>query len=101
MASKEIAKQAKDFLYELNTARHEYSFSSGDQWTLSQSTAKEKTALEAAFYPVFFTTSNPAELADLTQLIQEKTGSVSATEQSTENSKDRIYLVAHCETKLK
>jgi len=102
MASKEILKQAKDFIYELNTARHEYSFSTSEQWTLSQSTAKEKNALEAAYYPVLSITSNSIDLSGLAALVKEKLSNLPATAQSDEQStKDRIYLVAHCETKLK
>lgn len=100
MASKEIAQQAKTFLYELNDARHEYSFESTDQWSFNPSTAKEKLALEGRFYPVLFTKCDPADLGDLTSFFN-KDENDSQEKNSKIISKDRIYLVAYCSNKLK
>jgi malate synthase len=104
MGNKKIAQQAKEFLYELNNARHEYSFSSTDTWVFTESTAKEKDKLEAAYYPVLFTRCDSEGLPELagyfttplaeTEEPAKKTATPSA-------SKDRVFLVAHCLTKLK
>lgn len=101
MANKEIEQQAKDFLYELNTARHEYSLSAAEQWTFSQSTEKEKTKLEAIYYPVLFLKSKAVDLSDLTAAIETRCN-ITEKERSTPGYlKDRIYFVAYCATKLK
>ncbi|MES2455918.1 MAG: hypothetical protein V4594_10270 [Bacteroidota bacterium] len=103
MGNKKIAQQAKEFLYELNNARHEYSFSSADSWIFSEATAKEKEKLESAYYPVLYTRCDPDGLSELAGFF------ISAVADGAENSKkgtsvvskDRVFLVAHCLTKLK
>lgn len=103
MGNKKIAQQAKDFLYELNNARHEYSFAGTDTWIFTESTAKEKDKLESLYYPVLFTRCDSEELSGLAAFF---TGSVVDTSEVTKkspsaNAKDRVFLVAHCADKLK
>ncbi len=99
MTTIEISQQAKAFLYELNDARHEYSFSSLDTWTYSQCTAKEKLLLENKFYPVFF---RKCDVNDISAFYKVVAASKSELEPAFEgSSKDKIYVVAHCPTKLK
>ena len=104
MTTKEIAQQAKSFQSELNTAKYEYSFSPTEAWVFNQSTANEKLALEQKFYPVLFLKCDYEDLNGLASIFigpgeagSENTGK----SELLANAKDRIYLVAHCDTKLK
>ncbi|TKC06237.1 hypothetical protein [Pedobacter frigoris] len=104
MTAREIAQQAKLFQFELNSAKYEYSFSSTDSWIFHQSTASEKLALEQKFYPVLFVKCEYEDLASLAGIFipaEEGAGKEQNKSQLLANSKDRIYLVAHCDTKLK
>lgn len=97
MLSKELNAQAKKFLYELNDARHEYSFSTSDQWAITECTASKKATIEKEFYPVLFTECNPDDLpafASLVSSLLNKTIEIDVVKSNP--SKDRVFLVAYC-----
>lgn len=102
MTTKDISRQAKVFLYDLKNARHEYSFSKTESWVISQTTTTQKQALENQFYPVLYTQCTSADLAELTELVIAGQNAEDEKFQNTPvaTSKEHIYLVAHCATKV-
>lgn|GEM_PF-758279 len=104
MTTNEIAQQAKAFLYELNDARYEYSFSTNETWSYSQCNPKEKLILENKYYPVFFKKLEASDVQAFHQVLNKEKHIPSQSDDAvTEevNSKGRIYIAAYCLSKLK
>ena len=98
MANKDIALQAKNYLYELNNTAHEYGFASTETWEFNLSSEAEKKAIEKKYYPVVFTEVDVESLPDLYTLIQVKYASSKsdiATKMDNKNlGKNKLFICA-------
>lgn len=105
MANNDQKVQAKVFLYELNNTRHEYGFSTNEEWTLDLATNTQKKDLENKYYPILSLIVAPENIMAMLDLLEDKLGNAVSNIKDgflqKKISKESINLLAYCVARLK